>query len=124
MCYDNNNCRCQCEAQELDSPRANTLDEMLEVITALKEGKMIECRSLPKPYRSAGMYIHDWRALPDLRTPQFGNCQYRVKRVPRTIWVEELSNGNLGVHNLMSEATVQAELKAGKKMRKFVEVLE
>lgn len=68
------NCPCQS-----DMPRKNTIDEMIEVCTAAKEGKMLQVREC-----NNGVV---WSDLSARRfAGNFLQCQYRVKKEPRRIF--------------------------------------
>lgn len=94
--------------------RKNTHDEMIEVIKAIGEGRVIEAR----PLDSA-----TWHTL-GVKTPNFGLCQYRVKRELRILYCRETIKGTLFVHMENEESAADAVRLNGGRVVKFIEVLD
>ena len=93
-----------------------TIDEMIAVLQAAKEGKTIQARR-----------ISDLPCLPWQTTdkPQwdFGSTEYRIVPEPRDIWLYEYPGGILGYHYTFKELKEVAEPQRSR-MRHFREVIE
>lgn len=97
-----------------------THDEMIAVIAAHKEGKVIECRNAHEP--------EDWRdRLEAPPTFDFYRFDYRIKpepRKPRVIYVNEYDHLGTVAHHNEASALEFAGDRTYVATRKFIEVIE
>ena len=98
-----------------------TIDEMIAVLQAAKARKQIQFR-----FRVDQMQLKkcEWE---DCETPgwNFGDCEYRVKPEPRTVWVNEYPDhcGDTA-YDTKLHATNAAGRFVVRRAVKFVEVIE
>lgn len=97
----------------------NTVDEAIEVLKALKEGKKLEVKLFHADARR-------WAEWDSPRLPDFMSYDYRVKKEPRVVYIKEAENTKeLGNYAYSSEAKAWASgATHGVLLRKFAEVIE
>lgn len=93
----------------------NTIDEAIEILQAMKEGKQVE-------YKSGDSWTHlAYQGSSYL--PNFYHLTYRIKPEPREIWVNIPFNGyDLRAYTTREEALTSCDID-GKPVR-FREVIE
>jgi hypothetical protein len=96
----------------------NTLDEMLAVLTAFKQGKQIQFRFRNPNY-------HDKWVSAACPCWNFESCEYRVRPEPepRTFYFNEYSDGSRGQCFLSEREALDAGSRIGK-IIKVIEVLD
>lgn len=110
---------CTCQSSHCgksDVASKNTPDEMIEIINGIKEGKSIEVRAL------GTVRAEPWRIV-DVKAPNFGMYQYRVKHEPVTLWCHVMGGRAYSHSNDEQSARAAAKMNGGY-AAKFVEVLE
>ena len=94
-----------------------TIDSMIEVLQAAKEGKAIQCRLRDH-------HAHQWTPV-NVHDAQwnFSRYEYRVKPEPRTVWLVIV--GSAGWYYAYdSEQSARDNLPKSGKVVKFIEVIE
>lgn len=62
----------------------NTIDEMIAVLQAIKGGRALQYRNI----QPSGEWVDIWEL--SSAPPNFFKYEYRIKKVPREIWVAEV----------------------------------
>ena len=95
-----------------------THDEMIAIIAAHKDGKVIE-------WATKNELPLKWTPKPKALSFNFGTFDYRIKPEPRAIYVNEMASGNLESCNYMLEQVAKDQARRdGLITRKFIEVTE
>ena len=94
----------------------NTIDEAIEILKAMKEGKKLQLKN------SKGKWV-DRHPDTEMFMPDFCRMGYRIKPEPREIWVNVYPDGRCGEgHNSKREAEHVALARA--RTLRFREVIE
>ena len=93
-----------------------THDEMIEFVNAIRDGKTVQ-------YRLKGCVDHGWTDSVHGALPNFGTFDYRVKPMPRELWINPSDFGPLCITAYRTDKSAMYATLA-KKPVKFVEVIE
>lgn len=92
-----------------------TIDQMIEVLQAAKQGKRIE-------YKQGDSC---WLSLPEVTEYwDFVHNTYRVKREPRIVYCNEYPDGSLGLPVHSTAGEVKAIGRGMAKVLRFVEAID
>ena len=96
-----------------------TIDEMIAVLQAAKEGKQIQ-------WRTRGCPAADWDDFNDFSAMNFGVFDFRVKPEPRHFWVNEHQDAQGRWFGPLCNSAKEAEAIAQHRLRivHLVEVLD
>lgn len=98
-----------------------TIEEMVQVLEAFKDGKEIEYRLRPEYWRSCHeggwkkMVCSDWN---------FARWEYRVRREPKEIWVNEYEDGIHAGHDSRGRAEAFCASYAIRRAVRYREVID
>lgn len=78
----------------------NTVEEAIEVLQALREGKQVQFF-----LETSNSWVDSMHVVPSQNLlPNFTDCKYRVKPEPREFYINIYSNNNGLIYNTQKEA--------------------
>ena len=98
-----------------------TIEEMIAVLEAAKEGKEIEYRIRPEYARSAAEGSWKKKVSSDWN---FARWEYRVRREPKEVWVNEYDHGMLAAHGSYDLAVAGSSTGAIRSAVHYREVID